>query len=196
MTDQTMQLGDRIRNLRLRKELTIEGLAERSGLAAENIARIENHELSPPLGDIVRLANGLKVSVGNLFGDNADAPFCLVRSDSRKRVSRFSSASSSSGGYRYESLGYQKQNRHMEPFLVTLSPTQPPQSIPNRHAGEEILFVLEGQVEVSLAEHTDILNPGDSIYYDSNLPHIVSCHGGQPAKLMAVIYAEKDLDIF
>jgi len=196
MTEQTIQLGDRIKNLRLKKELTIEGLAERSGLAAASISEMENHQLSPPLGDIVKLANSLHVSVGDLFGDSADAPFCIVRSGSRKSVSRFSSASRSAGGYSYESLGYQKQNRHMEPFLVTLTPTPVPQTVPNRHAGEEILFVLEGQVEVSLAEHTDILNPGDSIYYDSNLPHIVSCHGDRPARLMAVIYAEKEMHIF
>jgi quercetin dioxygenase-like cupin family protein len=52
---------------------------------------------------------------------------------------------------------------------------------------------LEGQVEVRLADHTDILNPGDSIYYDSTLPHIVSCHGNDPATIFAVIYAKKEM---
>ena len=79
--------------------------------------------------------------------------------------------------------------------MVTLNPGEVP-SEPNQHVGEEILFVLEGQVHVSLAGHTDILQPGDTIYYDSNLPHIVSCHGEQPARLFAVIYARKDMMIF
>ena len=193
MTDKGMQLGERARNLRLKKNLSIEQLTERCAISASDLEAIEKSELSPPLGEIVTLAAALQVSLGDLFGDEADSPFCIVRSDKRQSVSRFGAATS--GGYSYESLGHQKQNRHMEPFLVTLSPDSEPKE-PNRHPGEEILFVLEGQVKVRLAEHTDILNPGDSIYYDSNLPHIVSCHGEHPATLMAVIYTEPRMHIF
>ena len=103
---------------------------------------------------------------------------------------------SKAGGYGYESPGYQKQNRQMEPFLVKLTPVGDPRLVePNQHVGEEFLFVLEGQVEVRLSGHTDLLNPGDSIYYDSNLPHVVSCHGNDPATILAVIYAQKELMI-
>jgi quercetin dioxygenase-like cupin family protein len=55
--------------------------------------------------------------------------------------------------------------------------------------------VLEGRVEVTLLDHRDILNPGDSIYYDSMLPHIVACHGDKPAKILAVIYAKREMII-
>ena len=61
--------------------------------------------------------------------------------------------------------------------------------------GEEIVFVLEGQVEVRLSDHADILNQGDSIYYDSTLPHVVSCYGDGPATILAVIYAKKEMII-
>jgi quercetin dioxygenase-like cupin family protein len=81
----------------------------------------------------------------------------------------------------------------MEPFLVTLNPTETHQLEPNQHDGEEIIFVLEGQVEVRLSDHTDLLNSGDSIYYDSTLPHIVSCYGNKPATILAVIYAKKEM---
>jgi mannose-6-phosphate isomerase-like protein (cupin superfamily) len=135
--------------------------------------------------------------VGEVFGDSADAPFCIVRSNDRKTVSRFSPAGGKSGGYGYESLGHQKQNRQMEPFLVTLTPVEDPKLVePNQHVGEEFLFVLEGQVDIKLSGHTEILNPGDSVYYDSNLPHVVSCHGNDPATILAVIYAKKELMIF
>jgi len=134
--------------------------------------------------------------VGEIFGDCADSPFCIVRGDQRKSAPRFGTTSGNSGNYHYESLGHQKQNRKMEPFLVTLNPAEVRQPEPNQHVGEEILFVLEGQVEVRLSDHTDILNPGDSIYYDSKLPHYVSCHGESPATILAVIYAEREMMIF
>ncbi len=195
MSDQNKKIGEKIRNLRIKKKMSIEDVAEKSGISESLLSGIEDQSISPPLGNIISLAEVFRVTVGELFDDSADSPFCIVRSDDRKTVSRFSSANGKSGGYSYESLGHQKQNRQMEPFLVTLTPTDPAKVEPNQHVGEEIIFVLEGQVKVSLAEHTDILNPGDSIYYDSTLPHIVSCHGNKPATILAVIYARKEMMI-
>lgn len=193
MADPNMKIGDRIKNLRMKRELSIAEVSLKTGLSDSTIAGIEDHSVSPPLGTIIVLAKVFQVPVGDIFGDSADSPFCIVRSGDQNTVSRFSSTAGKPGAYSYKSLGHQKQNRHMEPFLVTLTPADASPAEPNRHEGEEILFVLEGQVEVRLADHTDILNPGDSIYYDSNLPHVVSCHGREPAKIFAVIYAEKQM---
>jgi len=57
------------------------------------------------------------------------------------------------------------------------------------HEGEEFIFVLEGEMEVILGNHTDILFPGDSIYYDSTIPHKVQCHQDKVTRILAVIYA-------
>lgn len=195
MADAKKSVGERIKALRLEKGMTVAEVATASGLAESDLESIENLTVSPPLGYIVSLAKAFRVSLGDLFGDSADAPYCIVRSDDRKTVSRFKSAEGRSGGYHYESLGHQKQNRQMEPFLVTLVPQQDLRLEANQHDGEEILFVLEGQVEVRLGEHADVLGPGDSIYYDSTLPHVVSCRGDSPARILAVIYAKKDMII-
>lgn len=195
MPNQNFKMGDRIKTLRLKRKLSIDEVSKKSGISAETLVGIEAQTISPPLGNIISLAEVFRVTVGELFEDSADAPFCIVRSDERKTVPRFNSTGGKSAGYSYESLGHQKQDRQMEPFLVTLAPTEGQQIEPNRHSGEEIIFVLEGQVKVSLADHTDILNPGDSIYYDSTLPHIVSCHGDSPATILAVIYARKEMMI-
>lgn len=195
MVDKHKKVGERIRGLRLANGLSIKDVSERSGMSESTISKIEDNILSPPLGNIVSLAKALSVSLGELFGDSADSPFCIVRSDDRKTVSRFNSLDGNSCGYSYESLGHQKKNRQMEPFLVTLTPAKIPQVEPNQHIGEEIIFVLEGRVEVRILDHTDILNPGDSIYYDSNMPHIISCHGNEPATILAVIYAKEEMII-
>lgn len=196
MPDQNMSIGERIKGLRIEKGLSINAIAEKSGISAATIAGIEDQTLSPPLGYIISLARAFQVTLGELFGDSADSPFCIVRSNDRKTVPRFGATAGKSGNYSYQSLGHQKQNRQMEPFLVTLAPAESRQLEPNQHDGEEILFVLEGQVEVRLADLTDILSPGDSIYYDSTLPHVVSCHGDSPATILAVIYAKKEMIIF
>lgn len=192
-----IKIGEKIKNLRIKKKMSLDDVATESGIPRAVLSAIEDHCVSPPLGQIISLAKTFQVPVGEIFGDCADAPFCIVRSDDRQTVSRFSSAEGKSGGYVYESLGHQKQNRQMEPFLVTLKPVDDPLVIePNLHVGEEFLYVLQGKVEIKLSGHTDVLNPGDSVYYDSNLPHVVSCHGKEPATILAVLYAKKELMIF
>ncbi len=195
MSDENNTIGEKFKAMRMAKEMSIADVSVQSGISEEIISQIEAQILSPPLGNIVSLATTYGVTVGECFGDSADSPYCIVRGDNRKTVSRFDSTESKSCGYTYEALGLQKKNRQMEPFLVTLTPLQSPQVEPNQHIGEEIIFVLEGEVEVMLADHTDILKHGDSIYYDSNIPHIVSCHGDTPATILAVIYAKEEMII-
>jgi transcriptional regulator with XRE-family HTH domain len=195
MTDQNVKIGEKIRELRTKLGMSIEDVSRQAEISASTIVEIEGHNVSPPLGQIVSLAKTFQVPVGDILGGSADSSFCIVRCNSREKVSRFSS-DVKPDGYSYDSLGHQKKNRQMEPFHVTLTPAEAPLAEPNLHAGEEILFVLTGQVEVTLSGHTDILNPGDSIYFDSNLPHVVSCHGDKPATIFAVIYAEKEMLIF
>jgi transcriptional regulator with XRE-family HTH domain len=195
MPGKEMKIGERIRGLRKARNLSIADLAEQSGIPAATLHSIEGHMVSPPLGNLVSLARVFEISVGDFFGESGDSPYCLVRSGARKTVSRFNSADGTSGGYSYQSLGQQKKNRHMEPFLVTLTPTESSQVASNQHIGEEIIFVLEGKVEVRLLDQTEILNPGDSIYYDSTMPHYISCYGSEPATILAVIYAKEEMII-
>jgi quercetin dioxygenase-like cupin family protein/DNA-binding Xre family transcriptional regulator len=192
MPENTISVGDKIKSLRTTKGLSIADLSRQTGISETNLAGMESNVMSPPLGNIVTLAEVFEVPVGDFFGDSGDSPFCITRSDERDMVTRFDSASS---GYSYQGLGRQKRNRRMEPFLVTLNPTEPHRAEANQHIGEEFLFVLQGKVEVSILDHKDVLNQGDSIYYDSNVPHIVSCHGDEPATILAVIYAKEEMII-
>jgi transcriptional regulator with XRE-family HTH domain len=195
MPGKDKRIGERIRVLRKAKGFSIADVSKQSGIPESTIYSIESHMVSPPLGNIVSLAKVFEISVGDFFGESGDSPYCIVRSGDRKTVSRFNSNDGTSGGYTYQSLGQQKMNRNMEPFLVTLSPSESPEAEPNQHIGEEIIFVLEGNVEVRLLDQIEILNPGDSIYYDSTMPHFISCHGKKPAKILAVIYAKDEMII-
>ena len=196
MTGQDIQIGEKIKRLREDKALSLEEVSKLTGISSSVLSQIENHMISPPLGTLIKLAKALEVKLGHFFEVESEEPFCLVRKDERKVTSRFASTEGVSYGYSYESLGYAKKDRKMEPFIVTLTPPEVPQVDPNQHTGEEFIFVLEGEVQVTLGDHTDILYPGDSIYYNSNIPHVVACHGDKPAKIVAVIYAYDDPMIF
>ena len=184
-----IRVGEKVKALREEKGLSLKELADLTGFSTALISQMENHLVSPSLGTIIKLAKALGVRVGDFWGETEGEPFAIVRKDERRTVSRFASKEGVKYGYSYESLGFEKKNRHMEPFIVTLEPATVKTSKTSVHDGEEFIFVLEGEMEVILGNHTDVLYPGDSIYYDSNIPHRVQCHQDKLTKILAVLYA-------
>jgi transcriptional regulator with XRE-family HTH domain len=185
-----VRVGERVKELRERKGLSLKEVADLTGFSTALLSQMENHLVSPSLGTIIKLARALSVKVGDFLGETEGEPFTIVRKDERKMVSRFASKEGVKYGYSYESLGFDKKDRHMEPFIVTLEPATVKAAKTSVHEGEEFIFVLEGEMEVILGNHTDILYPGDSIYYDSTIPHKVQCHQDKVTKILAVIYAQ------
>ena len=185
-----VQVGEKIKRLREDSALSLQDFADRTGLSSAVLSQIENHLVSPPLGTLIRIAKALDVKPSFFFDEHPDQSFMLVRKDERKPVSRLASKRGVSYGYAYESLGHDMKDRHMEPFLVTLEPASVKAPKPAAHDGEEFLFVLEGEVEVTLADHSDVLVPGDAIYYNSRIPHLVRTHGDRKSVILAVIYAD------
>lgn len=183
-----VRVGERIKALREEKGLSLKDLADRTGFSAALLSQVENHLLSPSLGTLIKLARAFGVRVGDFLGETEGEPFTIVRKDERRKVSRFASKEGVKYGYSYESLGFEKKDRRMEPFIVTLEPATVKTSKTSVHEGEEFIFVLEGEMEVILGNHTDILYPGDSIYYDSTIPHRVQCHQDKITRILAVLY--------
>ena len=183
-----IRVGEKVKALREQKGLSLKELADLTGFSTALLSQMENHLVSPSLGTIIKLAKALEVRVGDFLGETEGEPFAIVRKDERKTISRFASKEGVKYGYSYESLGFEKKNRHMEPFIVTLEPATVKASKTSVHDGEEFIFVLEGEMEVVLGNHTDVLYPGDSIYYDSNIPHRVQCHQDKVTKILAVLY--------
>jgi len=184
-----VQIGEKIKRFREDNALTLRDMAKRTGLSTAVLSQIENHLISPPLGTLIRLTRALDLRPGHFFDQHPDRPFTIVRKEERRPVSRFASKRGIQYGYSYESLGHDMKDRHMEPFLVTLEPATLASPKPASHDGEEFLFVLEGEMEVTLGQHSDVLRPGDAIYYDSNIPHLVQCRGEEKALILAVIYS-------
>ena len=182
-----VKVGEKIKQLREDQALSLEELAQMVGISPSVLNQIENHLISPPLGTLIKIARALNVNISDFFGGEGKS-YSLVRKDERKKVSRFASKDGIKYGYSYEALGYDKKDRHMEPFIVTLERAEMEPKNLSSHPGEEFLYVLEGKVLVQLADHTDILEPGDSIYYDATLPHRVSCYECERAKIVAVIW--------
>lgn len=186
-----LPVGERIKNLREKSGLSLQEFADRTGFSSALVNQIENHMLSPPLGALMKIAHVLGVTIGDIWGEGAGEPWVLTRKGEGRAVSRFASKEGVSYGYGYESLGSGMRGRHFEPFVVTLEPPTVKKPQPSSHDGEEFIFVLEGEVEVSLDGHTDVITAGDSIIYDARIPHRLSCAGGECARILAVVWSSE-----
>ncbi|GAG05769.1 unnamed protein product, partial [marine sediment metagenome] len=153
-------------------------------------SQIEEGAVTPPLGTVIRLAKALEMKMGYFISGEENKAYTIVRRDDRRVVARYDSKKGKHYGYEYESLAPHKKDRHMEPFLVTLEPAETEEER-STHDGQEFIFVLRGRMEVRLEREIHILEPGDAIYYDSTVPHLVKCHGEENTKILAVLYAEK-----
>lgn len=191
--DREVKVGEKIKELREDMALSLEELAKRSGISPAMLNQIENHMISPPLGTLIKIARGLGIDAGAFFRSEKEGqPFSLVRHNERKRVSRVASKEGINYGYEYESLGYDFANRRMEPFFITLKPSPFEDKGLSTHDGEEFIFVLEGKMDLVLGDHKDVLEPGDSIYYKSTIPHRVGAHGDQETKIIAVLITSEE----
>ncbi|PKN63856.1 MAG: XRE family transcriptional regulator [Deltaproteobacteria bacterium HGW-Deltaproteobacteria-15] len=188
--DVEIHVGERVRRVRESRGLTLQDVCQRTGLDPGTLTGIEQGTLAPPLGVIIRLAKALEMRMGYFISGEEEKPFTIVRRRDRKVVSRYDAKKGKYYGYEFESLAPYKKDRHMEPFLVTLEPA-PTEHERSAHEGQEFIYVLNGEMEVRLGEEIHILEPGDAIYYDSNVPHLVKCRGDQATKILAVLYAEK-----
>ena len=187
--EEPVGVGERIKKLRELKKLSLADVSKRTGISEQMLESIEADATAPPLGTLTKLARALEMKMGYLLTTGELKPFVITRKDERKPVSRHAAEQQSKYGYSYLSLSPGMRDRNMEPFLVTLSPTveEVPGSV---HEGEEFIYVLEGEMEVVIGEHREVLYPGDTIYYHSSIPHVVKCHQGKPTNILAVLFAE------
>jgi transcriptional regulator with XRE-family HTH domain len=179
-------LGQRIREARQIRELTLEDISSRTGINVRTLKQIESGEMAPPLGQLIRLGKALDMKMGYFISPGVEKPMTVVRKGKGQAVARYGKKKAEQYGYFYESLAPEKANRMMEPFIVTLLPTEAEEF--STHDGQEFIFVLEGEMKVQVGDQIDFLKPGDAVYYDSNQPHLVKSATKTKTRILAVLY--------
>jgi transcriptional regulator with XRE-family HTH domain len=171
------QLGKRIRVLRSERGMTLTGLAGRVGITRSFLSGVERGVAYPSLMVLRSIAAALEVPVFLLF-TGPESNGAVVRRDARK-VIRPPGAPVS-----YELISPDLR-RKIEMIIVRLKPGLDSQAM--AHEGEECALVLKGQVVITVGDVDYDLNEGDSIYYDSGLPHKARAVGDEPAEIVSAI---------
>jgi transcriptional regulator with XRE-family HTH domain len=191
MANNNSLVGSKIKGLRETKNLSIEEIAERSGLTVEQINSIETDQNLPSLGPLIKIARALGVRLGTFLDDIDDLGPAICRAADREKDSSISFSNGASDARKhmeYHPLAQQKAGRHMEPFVIDINPEENPDFQLSAHEGEEFIYVMQGEVEIVYGKETYNLKEGDSIFYDSIVNHHVHGAPGKAAKILAVVY--------
>jgi len=162
-------LGQRAREFRQRNRLTIADVAHLAGLSPGMLSKIENGQATASLDSLVRIANALGLPIGALF-KNYDAPggsARLVKAGEGMEVVRRGTAK----GHTYRLLAYdQGPRKRFEPFLISMDDAS--EVFPTfEHAGVEFIHMLNGRLEYRHGNATYLLEPGDSLTFEGQVPH-------------------------
>lgn len=180
-------VGERVQRIRTEKGLTLADVASRTGFEEDFLKSIEEGDQSPPLGVLIKLAKALDMKMGYFISGGETRSYTVVRENERQKIARRATVEDNKYGYTYQALAPGKTNRQMEPFMITLEPSEEEEI--STHEGQEFIYVMEGKMEAIIDRERIILGPGDSIYYDSSAPHMVRCVDGPCTKILAVLYA-------
>lgn len=179
-----LAIAGRIRKNRQALGLTLERLANITGLSKGYLSQIENHEKTPPIGTLTKIAYGLGINVVELISNQKSLKepkkISLVRSQERQSILHTGAAQ----GSIYESFGFSRSDRLMDSYIVTVSHDFPPK--PLIHGGQEIAYTLEGEHEFYYDGQTYTLKPGDAVYFDSDRPHMSRSLGKIQAKVLVI----------
>ena len=182
-------IGQKVKSIRESKSISVEQLAQGSGLSVDQITLIEENQNLPSLAPKIKIARVLVVRLGTFLDDSQDiGPVVCRKVDQPKGVS-FSSETASSHNYlNFFSLAQSKVGRSMEPFLIDIDSASSDGYQLSSHEGEEFLYVLEGVIEITYGKSKYVLESGESIYYDSIVEHNVHAANESKAKILAVVY--------
>ena len=184
-----LKIGSKVRELRQKKHYTLQDVAAKSGLSKPFLSQIENDHVVPPVATLLKLARAFDVGLAYFFQDEVGIDrIAITRRDERLRVERRPHHRKGEVNYIYEALDTKKTNKHMEPFLVEFPVQDTSEMIFMNHEGEEFLHVLEGTLEFRSTDRLEVLEPGDSIYFESELSHSFRCLGERSARAIVVVW--------
>lgn len=172
----------KLKILRVQAGMTLEDLAQASDLTRSYVSRLERGLSTPSIGAALKLAKALRVPVEEVFAEPSDSDPVVIR-----RADAAPDAAPHTAPHAPRMVSSALPDHKMVAFV--LNPTdEPVRNHPmSHHRGEEILYVLKGQVVLQLAQRSETLRAGDSAHFNSSIPHKITSVGKQQASVLLVI---------
>lgn len=179
------EIGQKLRQLRLRKKIALVDLGKHTGLSASMLSQLENGKLVPTLPTLARIAMVFDVGLEHFFTDRkAKRVFSIVRAEERIRFPE--QADSAIPGYFFEVLAFGATDKSMSAYLADFPRRDGKISRHHWHDGSEFVHVLAGSVAINYQSEDYILNAGDSVYFDASEPHSYTGRTDEDARALVV----------
>jgi len=161
-----LQIGANIRALRESRGLSLTEAARRAGLSKSSLSKIETAQVSSPISTLLAIAGALGMHLSRFFAESENVPaYVVTRGGKAPVISR----GGSQYGYSYQALALEMPEKSAEPFLLTIRPGD--KSGVFRHDGQEFIYILSGRMRMRVGDEPVVLEPGDSLYFDSRQMH-------------------------
>jgi quercetin dioxygenase-like cupin family protein len=173
-----VSLGKKIKKVRLDKSITLDFIANETGMKKEYIKKIEAGDEIPSVGTMIQLSRALGIDSNALIKQEKDT------SDKRKKAH-----TKRTDNYAYTPLSSEGSNKHLKAFKIVVQAGKHHGGVGFRHEGEEFVYVLKGKVEVDVGENVNSLKTGDSLHFNSGIKHDLKNVGKEDAELIVIVYA-------
>jgi transcriptional regulator with XRE-family HTH domain len=179
-TSETTSFGTRICKLRASQGWTRETLAQATDQSPEYINQVEKDDIAPPVSFLLKLAKVLDVDPGAFLREEEKVAI---------RDQRMKGFVKRTQNYSYRTLTPDAEAEHLRAFLVTIESRQAHKPVAYKHEGEEFIFVLEGELELTLGGKPHHLKKLESIRFNSDTPHKLKSLSDERTKCLVVLYS-------
>ncbi|MFH1836813.1 MAG: XRE family transcriptional regulator [Candidatus Omnitrophota bacterium] len=162
-----MRIGKRLRELRKEKDITLEELSERSGVALATLSRMENNKMPGTIESHINICKVLGVSITELYRELEDESKTVEPVLKKNRAEHFIHGNKTV----YELLVTKTLDKKILPLIMKISPGGETQEEHNPTGVEKFIYVMQGSFEASIGKTKYFLKKGDSLYFDASLPH-------------------------
>ena len=174
--DASQSVGNRIRLARREKGYDLQALAEKVGCSQEYLEWVETDQVEPPVALLLQLASALRLDSGT-----------FLKKDETKEQ-RIEETTKRTEHYSYKTLTPPESHAHLMAFSVAIPPKTAHDGVGYRHAGEELVYVLSGEVELTVEDEKTRLTEKDAFRFNSGLDHYLSNPGDKEAELLVILY--------
>jgi transcriptional regulator with XRE-family HTH domain len=179
------EIGQKLRQLRLRKKIALVDLGKHTGLSASMLSQLENGKLVPTLPTLARIAMVFDVGLEHFFEEQrTKRVFSVVRADERLRFP--DAPDSPVPGYFFEVLAFGAIEKTMSAYIAEFPQRDPKDLHEHFHEGAEFVHVLQGTLTINYQSEEHVLGAGDSVYFDGSEPHSYRGQSDPPARAIVV----------
>ncbi len=174
----TVDIGNRLRHVRMRANLSQRELSKRAGVTNSTISLIESNQTNPSVGALKRILDGIPIGLAEFFATEPETPKKpFYRADELVEIGK--------GPISYRQVGESLIGRSLQILMERYEPGADTGKVPLVHDGEEGGIVLSGRLEVTVDGDRRILGPGDAYYFESRRPHRFRAVGPNPCEVVS-----------